>query len=105
METRKSKELQAFLRKGPSFAHLPADQDKESTSSTSVADPGAFLPLDPGNPGSGINNPDHISESLVYIFWDKILKFFVADPDPVIFDHGSGITIPDRIRNAVSKGS
>jgi hypothetical protein len=35
---------------------------------------------------SGINNPDHISESLQTIFWVKILKFFYADPDP-----GSGI--------------
>jgi hypothetical protein len=34
------------------------------------------------NSGSGMNNPDHISEST--IFWVKILKFFDADP-------GSGI--------------
>jgi hypothetical protein len=33
-----------------------------------------------------MNIPDHISESLETIFWDKILKFFDADPDP-----GSGI--------------
>ncbi len=26
--------------------------------------------------GSGMNNPDHISESLETIFWVKILKFF-----------------------------
>jgi hypothetical protein len=36
------------------------------------------------NPGSrsGMNNLDHISESLETIFWvkNKILKFFVADP-------------------------
>jgi hypothetical protein len=31
--------------------------------------------------GSGIKNPDHISESLEIIFWAKILKFFDADPD------------------------
>jgi hypothetical protein len=32
--------------------------------------------------GSGMNNPDHISESLEIetIFWVKILKFFDADP-------------------------
>jgi hypothetical protein len=36
--------------------------------------------------GCGMNNPDHISESLETIFWMKILKFFDADPDP-----GSGI--------------
>jgi hypothetical protein len=29
--------------------------------------------------GSGMNNPDHISESLETIFWIKILKFFDAD--------------------------
>jgi hypothetical protein len=33
----------------------------------------------PGS-GSGMNNPDHISESLDTIFWVKILKFFDADP-------------------------
>jgi hypothetical protein len=32
--------------------------------------------------GSGMNNPDHISESLETIFWVNIpvLKFFEADP-------------------------
>jgi hypothetical protein len=30
--------------------------------------------------GSGINNPDHISERLQTTFWVKILKFFDADP-------------------------
>jgi hypothetical protein len=30
--------------------------------------------------GFGINNPDHISDSLETIFWVKILKFFDADP-------------------------
>jgi hypothetical protein len=35
---------------------------------------------------SEISIPDHISESLVTIFWVKKLKFFDADPDP-----GSGI--------------
>jgi hypothetical protein len=29
--------------------------------------------------GSGMKNPDHISESLKTIFWVKILKFFDAD--------------------------
>jgi hypothetical protein len=55
----------------------------------SVADPDPvpFLPLDPGwvknqdrDPGSGKNNPDHISESLETIFWVKIFKFLDADP-------------------------
>jgi hypothetical protein len=39
--------------------------------------------LDPGS-GSGMNNPDHISESLQTISCVKIHKFFEADP-------GSGI--------------
>jgi hypothetical protein len=30
--------------------------------------------------GSGMNNPDHISESLLTIFLVKILKFVDADP-------------------------
>ncbi len=33
----------------------------------------------PGS-GSGMNNQDHISESLETIFGVKILKFFDADP-------------------------
>jgi hypothetical protein len=41
--------------------------------------------------GSGMNNPDHISESLETIFWVKILKFFDADP-------GSGME-KNRIRD------
>jgi hypothetical protein len=31
--------------------------------------------------GSGMNNPDRFAESLVTIFWVKILKFFEADPE------------------------
>ncbi len=41
---------------------------------------------------SGINNPDHISESLKP-FWVRILKFF--DTDPKWKKFGSGINIPD----------
>ncbi len=63
---------------------------------------GAFL-----TPGSRIrdgkksrsrsgNIPDNISESLETIFWDKILKFFDADPGSGnLFDPGSG---RDKIR-------
>jgi hypothetical protein len=36
--------------------------------------------------GSGMNIPDHVSDSLETISWIKILKFFDADPD-----QGSGI--------------
>ncbi len=59
-----------------------------------IRDPVPFWPLhsgsemgknqdpDPGpRSGSGMNIPDHISESLETIFWDKILQFFDADPD------------------------
>jgi hypothetical protein len=54
---------------------------------------------DPGF-GSGMNNPDHISESLETIFWAKILKFFNSDPGSGIWDGknsdlGSGRDIPD----------
>jgi hypothetical protein len=38
-----------------------------------------------------MNIPDHIFESLVTIFWDKMLKFFDADPDPGRKKFGSGI--------------
>jgi hypothetical protein len=31
-------------------------------------------------PGSEINNPDYISESVVSIFGLNMLKFFVVDP-------------------------
>ncbi len=51
--------------------------------------------------GSGMNNPDHLSESfLETIFWFKIVKFFDANPDP-----GSGIFLtldnPDRISESL----
>ncbi len=52
--------------------------------------------------GSGMNKPDHISESFETIFGVKILKFFDADPgsrwknsDPGWKKFGSGINIPD----------
>jgi hypothetical protein len=55
--------------------------------------------------GSGMNSPDHISESLKTIFWVKIFKFFDADQgsgmekiwirDPEWEKIGSGTNIPD----------
>jgi hypothetical protein len=45
--------------------------------------------------GSGMNNPDHISESLETVFWVKILKFFDADPGSGLEIFGSGINILD----------
>jgi hypothetical protein len=44
---------------------------------------------------SGMNNPDHISESLEPIFWVKILDFFDVDPGSGMEKFGSGINIPD----------
>ncbi len=74
----------------------------------SVADPGsgAFLTPESGmgkKSGSGMNNPDHISESLETIFWVNMLKFSDPDPGSGIFltldpgwkKFGSGIKIPD----------
>ncbi len=47
------------------------------------------------DPGSRMNIPNHISESLENIFGFKILTFFDADPDPSeiknLFDPGSGM--------------
>jgi hypothetical protein len=44
--------------------------------------------------GSGMNNPDYISESLETIFWFKILKLMrIQDPGWEKF--GSGKNIPD----------
>ncbi len=60
----------------------------------SVADPdsGSGMGKKLGS-GSGMNNPDHISERLETVFWVKILKFVDADPGWKKF--GSGITFPD----------
>ena len=70
---------------------------------TNVADPGsgAFLTPKSGmgkksGSGSGMNNPDHISENLETIFWVKILKLFDADPGWETY--GSGINFPDPQR-------
>jgi hypothetical protein len=41
--------------------------------------------------GSGINNPDHIFESLETIFWVKILEFFDGDLGPRWKKFGSEI--------------
>ncbi len=66
-----------------------------------IRNPVPFCPLDPGSvmgkklvSESGMNNPDHSSESLKTIFWVKILKFFDADPESGMGknkDAGSGI--------------
>jgi hypothetical protein len=43
--------------------------------------------------GYGMNNQDHISESLETILWVKILQFFDADPGWKKLDPGSFLTI------------
>jgi hypothetical protein len=53
--------------------------------------------------GSGMNIPDHISESLETILWVKVLKFFDTDPgwkknrvrDPGCFGSATLITNSD----------
>jgi hypothetical protein len=73
---------------------------------SSVADPapgfGAFLTLGSGmgkksRSVSGLNIPDHISESLETISWVKNTygKFFYADPGSGIFLTLEKIRIPD----------
>jgi hypothetical protein len=71
-----------------SITFITANQ-RRKTFISSVADPdpgfGAFLTSRSGmgkksGSGSGMNNPDHVSESLETIFWVKIPKFFYADP-------------------------
>jgi hypothetical protein len=52
-----------------------------------IRDPGWLKSQDP-DPGSGMNNPDHISKSLETIFWVKIFKFFDADPGCKKFGFG-----------------
>jgi hypothetical protein len=59
----------------------------------SVADPVLFdswMGKKSGS-GSGMNNPDHISESLETIFLARILKFFDADPGSGMKKFGSGM--------------
>jgi hypothetical protein len=46
------------------------------------------------DPGSRMNNPHNISESLETIFGVKILKFFDAERDGKKFGPGSGIKTP-----------
>jgi hypothetical protein len=62
-------------------------------------DPGSSSFLIPA-PDPGLFISDHISKCLLKIFGLKIIKFFVAEPDPrsVAFftlDPGSVINIPD----------
>ncbi len=66
---------------------------------SNVADPGWVNKnnQDP-YPGSGMNIPDHNSESLETVFWLSKLKFFDADPVPgsgifLTRDPGSGMKI------------
>jgi hypothetical protein len=56
-----------------------------------IRDPAWVLSQVP-DPGSGMNNPDNISESLETVFLWFLLKFFDADP-------GSGLLEKIRIRD------
>jgi hypothetical protein len=60
----------------------------------SVADPGSDAFVTPGSE-SGMNNPDHISESLETIFGLKYLNSLMRIRDPGWKKFGSGIKIPD----------
>jgi hypothetical protein len=70
---------------------------EDPTISVADTDPGSGDFLNPGSrSGSGMNIPDHISESLETIFGLKLLNFFNADSDPEFgiflnLDLGSGI--------------
>jgi hypothetical protein len=67
-----------------------------------IRDPVPFLPLDPGSgmgkkskSGSGMNNPDHIAESLETIFCVKYLNSLMLIRDLGWKKFGFGINIPD----------
>jgi hypothetical protein len=68
----------------PDSYNADSDTDLDPISSGSGSGYGSRVliknqDLDTGS-GSGMNNLDHISESLETIFWVKIPKFFAADP-------------------------
>jgi hypothetical protein len=93
-----------WVEKTAPWPGSPAPSPALHRSLYSVADPGSgafFLPLDPGSgigkktgSGSGMNNPDHISESLEtnFLGWVKILKLCDTDPG---WKKLSGLNIPD----------
>jgi hypothetical protein len=60
------------------------------TPGSGIRDPESGMGKKSGS-GSGMKNPDHISESLKTIYWVKTLEFFDVDP-------GSGMEII-RIRD------
>jgi hypothetical protein len=69
-----------------------------------IRDPGWVKSQDP-DPGSGMNNPDHISESLEPIFFGlKYLKTLMRIRDPGWKKFGSGINIPDQQHWVVKGG-
>jgi hypothetical protein len=45
--------------------------------------------------GYGMNNPDHISQSLETIFWAQRRKFFDKDPGSLMEKFGTGINNSD----------
>ncbi len=79
-----------------SRALLPVLRIRDSGSGAFLT-PGSGIGKKSGS-GSGMNNPDHISESLETIFWVKILLFFDEDP-------GSGMEKKIRFRDPGRKNS
>jgi hypothetical protein len=55
--------------------------------------------------GSGMNNPDHISESLEKFFWVKILKFLEKDPGWEKFESGISILDPQHWKKVPVPGT
>ncbi len=97
----------------PEFRNIKKSENSSATLKSvlriQIRNPVPFWPLDPKAwmgknqiSGSGMNIPDHISESLETNFWVKILEFFMRIRDPESFrqwirqnsDTGSGIKIP-----------
>jgi hypothetical protein len=65
------------------FLCWPRIPEEQPVLGIRMRDPVPFLTSGSGmgkKSGSGMNNPDHISESLETIFWAKTLEFFDADP-------------------------
>jgi hypothetical protein len=54
-----------------------------------------IIEISVADPGSGMNNPNHISESLETVFGAKILCSLMRIWDGKNSDPGSGINIPD----------
>jgi hypothetical protein len=72
-----------------SLSSLKNSAVNNSLESSSVADPGSRMGKK-SRSGSGMNIPNHISESLETVFGLEILKSFYVDPDPGGKDSNAG---------------